>query len=772
MAKLTAFVAYPSSPYLLTSCIVEAVKSANKYGGNLFTPWEENDIAGRPLTAPIFQNIESSQLLVADITKLNFNVTYEIGYAIGRGKRVFLIRNKEFAPNQDQINKVGIFDTLGYETYSNAKELEKLLVSVTDLRPLSLAHPQNRAAPVYVLETPLRGGVMTHIIARIKKARMQYRSFAPAEESRLSALDAIHHVAASFGVVVPLLGPDLVDADVHNIRGAYIAGLSHGMSRRTLILQDKTGPIPLDVRDFAKTFALPTDIDGHIHAFSLDVFESTQQDEDLQLPVGNLLSQIAMGDPMAENEFQTLGHYYLQTNEFQRAVRGEVNLVVGRKGTGKTALFSQVRNKKRKDTRNVVVDLKPEGYQLLKLKEQVLDYLAAGAKAHLITAFWEYLLYLEITYKVLEKDQDKHLRDASLYDDYVALRKLYEESPNVSEGDFSERLLSLSDALSQQYSSVYGDESGRRLTTGEVTELLHSTDIRKLEEQLSRYLHHKSEVWVLVDNLDKGWSTNGLARGDITILRCLIDAARKIEKKMRRDEHEVHVIIFVRNDVYQLLMDESSDFGKESRASLDWADSDLLRELLRKRLIQHMDADEATFNQVWSRVCVSHYLGDETSQFLIERSLMRPRNLLKLFAACRGFAVNLQHDRIEAEDLEKGLAVYSSDLVVDADQELTDIEPQAKRLIYQFVGETSEFSHDDLNILLELNTIDADKRESVIEFLLYYGFLGIQYLSHETEYIYHVGYDMQIMKTRLSKNKAATKYILNPAFWPALRIAH
>ena len=85
-----------------------------------------------------------------------------------------------------------------------------------------------------------------------------------------------------------------------------------------------------------------------------------------------MLSTVTIGDSVAENEFQHLGNYYLQTDEFNRVLRGEVNLVVGRKGVGKTALFSQVRNQKRSNRNNIVVDLKPEGYQLLKLKEQVL----------------------------------------------------------------------------------------------------------------------------------------------------------------------------------------------------------------------------------------------------------------------------------------------------------------------------------------------------------------------------------------------------------------
>jgi hypothetical protein len=461
----------------------------------------------------------------------------------------------------------------------------------------------------------------------------------------------------------------------------------------------------------------------------------------------------------------------LQTDEFRRALRGEVNLIVGRKGTGKTALFSQVRNKKRANRRNTVVDLKPEGYQLVKLKEEVLDYLSAGAKAHLITAFWEYLLYLEISYKLVEKDAQVYLRDPDLHDDYISLKRLYEKSPDVSEGDFSERLLALSTRIIEDYGSQFTGKDGVRLTASEITGLVHSSFIREIATAVSRYLRHKEAVWVLFDNLDKGWSAQGLATGDIMILRCLIDAARKIQRQIRRDGHDFDVIVFVRNDVYQLLMDESADFGKESRASLDWGEPELLRELLRKRLIQNGFPPDADFYQVWSRVCVSHYKGEETSQYLIDRSLMRPRNLLKAFNACRGFAVNLQHDRIEPEDLERGLRAYSNDVLVDADQELTDVEPKAKRLIYQFVGESSEFTEEDLNVLLDGLASDDSVRSRIVAFLLYYGFFGIRYADQEVQYIHDVGYDMQILQTRLSKNKGAIRYVLTPAFWSALNIS-
>ena len=114
----------------------------------------------------------------------------------------------------------------------------------------------------------------------------------------------------------------------------------------------------------------------------------------------------------------TLALYYLNIDQFERALRGEVNLVVGRKGSGKTALFIRLRDTIRADRRNIVVDLKPEGYQLIRIKEDILEYLSDGARQHLITAFWEYLIYLEIAYKLLEKDQKAHRYRHDIHEAY------------------------------------------------------------------------------------------------------------------------------------------------------------------------------------------------------------------------------------------------------------------------------------------------------------------------------------------------------------------
>ena len=250
-------------------------------------------------------------------------------------------------------------------------------------------------------------------------------------------------------------------------------------------------------------------------------------------------------------------------------------------------MFIQLRDAKRQNRQNVIVDLKPEGYQLVKLKERLLDFLTVGAQQHLITALWEYILLLEITYKVLEKDREIHFRNHTLRDPYILLSNAYGESKLSHEGDFRERLLRLSDKLIEQFFRKYGrmTQGGERwnFTTDQITEVLYDHDIGRLYSQLYKYLALKGEIWLLFDNIDSGWSVEGVADEDILILRCLINASRKVEREFRSRRLFFRSIVFVRHDVYSLLMEGSADYGKEMRASLDWSNVELLGQILKRR---------------------------------------------------------------------------------------------------------------------------------------------------------------------------------------------
>lgn len=762
------FYAYPASPSELGDTIERAISSVDSQFS--IDSWKAMDIVGQFINEKVLSSIDNADYFVADISILNFNVTYEIGYAIGKKKRILLTKNSSIKETHPTIKDVGIFDTIGYQSYTNSDQLKNKLQELDKGSPIDFKELVDTKAPVYLLETKHKTDWITRIISRIKKSRYIFRSFDPTEQPRLSASDAIDNVSKSFGVIVPLLSTNSDGNEVHNMRGAFIAGLADGMGKAFTILQQGEDPVPIDYRDFVKVCSHPNDVNEHIADLAGKIAEAYQedaptQDQDRQ----TFLQSLDLGASSAENEMRTLSNYYLKTDQFSKSIRGEAHLVIGRKGSGKSAIFLQIRDRERSNSKNVVLDLKPDGYKLIKFKELILDFLQEGTFQHTIMAFWEYVLLLEICYKILEKDREKHIRDHVLNEPYRKLSELYHTEGYETEGDFSERMTMLMEKITSEYRARYGDDQGNRLSSQQLTELLYCHDVKELFQHVKNYMKHKNTLWLLFDNIDKGWPTSGLKHEDLLIIRALIDATRKIERQFHKSDIEVNSIVFLRNDVYELLVSETSDRGKEANVLLDWTDSDLLRELIRLRIVANNLDEDLDFEHVWPKICVSHFEGEESSQYLIDRSLMRPRFLLNLINQCKSFAVNLNHPLIQADDIKKGLAAYSTDLLTDIGYELKDVAPEIEDVLYAFIGNKHEATDDQIRTALQAY-LGKDELQEVIDLLLWYGFLGVRLSELDIKYIYNFNYNMQLLKGFVKKMDSKVIYTINPAFWEGLMI--
>jgi hypothetical protein len=774
MKPITGFVAYPSNPVDIGPVIEDAIEGLKPFGSIIrLDSWVENDIPGRFLIDPILKSISESDLLVADITVLNFNVTFEIGYAIGQKKRVFLVKNESLIGTDSLIREIGIFDTLGFAKYHSSKQLAQALRQNVSTEPLTVdGNKVNTAAPVYLVLPRHKTDLEVRLLSRLKKARLNLRSFDAEEAGRLGAGEAIENVAASHGVVIPLLPKSRKEHDVHNFRAAFVAGVAMGLGKSALLLQQGEDPVPLDYRDLVHPFQQLDQIDDYVGLFAAQI-GGLLQTFDVSVPPGRetFLERLNLGASAAENEMQELQNYYLETDEFRRVLRGEVRVVTGRKGSGKTALFVQVRNHLRSDRKKVVVDLKPEGFQLLKFREQVVNYLAEGTKEHTITAFWEYLLLLEICNKILEVDVRAHMRLNFLYEPYRALSDAYENDEFVGEGDFSERMLRLMQRIAQDFELAKGNSDNlRRLNSGEITQLLYKHNLADLKARVIEYLTWKNGVWILFDNLDKGWPPNGVQPEDVLVLRCLVDALNKLENDLRRRSIECHGTVFIRNDVFELLVAATSDRGKTPNVVLDWTDPDMLREMLRRRFLYTDNGldPNGSFDDIWRMIAVTHIRGEETSQYIIDRSLMRPRAVIDLVRACRGHAVNLSHEKIETSDIEKGEEAFSNNALTDINFELQDILGPEVDLLYEFIEAPAVISRSQINDVLSRKVPDV-RIDEVFQILLWYGFLGLIREDGEATFIYNVKYDLKHLNALIrNQDPLHAVYRINPAFWKSL----
>lgn len=490
---MNGFFAYPSKPQQVGATIRSALKTHNRsHSSSEISEWSQNEVAGSFIIDPILDRITESDLVFGDITGLNFNVLFELGYAIGLQKRVIPVRFAAI-PDDQLIREVGLFDTIGYESYTQESGLCDILKKAYARRPLTVSPDViETTSPVYVVLPSVITDIEARLLSRIKKARLHFRSFNPSEVGRMSALAAIADVCKSAAIAMTYQPSNYVGALVHNTRVAFIAGLAFAMNKTLVIFSAPDETIALDFRDIVKPVRSPDDIDPHIASMASDVTATLQSGKQSSShALTGKLRSLNLGASAAENELSELENYFVKTDEFSRILRGEAQILSGRKGAGKTALFIQVRNEIRKTRGRIVLDLMPEGYQLLRFKESVLDLMAEGAREHTVSAFWEYLLLLEMCHKIVRNDRERHMRDHTLFDGYRQIKAIYGEDKFVGESDFSERLRLILNRIADDFHAQYNTAKGVRLSDEEVNQLIYKHSLPDLRNEVLSYLEKR-----------------------------------------------------------------------------------------------------------------------------------------------------------------------------------------------------------------------------------------------------------------------------------------
>ncbi len=149
---------------------------------------------------------------------------------------------------------------------------------------------------------------------------------------------------------------------------------------------------------------------------------------------------------------------------------------------------------------------------------------------------------------------------------------------------------------------------------------------------------------------------------------------------------------------------------------------------------------------------------------------MRPRFLINFINHCKSFAVNLNHDKITEADITKGYQAYSSDILTDVSLEIRDIFPETDNLLAVFYLSKSKLSRIELQEILSKEVANIPSMESIIDTLLWYGFLGVVGSDKEVSYIFNANYNIDLLKAIIKKDGDSVLFIINPCFWPSLHI--
>ncbi|CAI1791120.1 hypothetical protein PTR34_21315 [Serratia nevei] len=263
------------------------------------------------------------------------------------------------------------------------------------------------------------------------------------------------------------------------------------------------------------------------------------------------LENISFGDRVAENESRKLISYFVKTQHWNAVYKGDVDIVFGAKGSGKSALYTLLLSRADEFKKNGIILIsaeKPTG------KTVFSDIIATPPtrENEFITLWKTYFCQLIVGWLIDNKkchdeadDIAEILKGAGLLEETRTLARFINSAK-----EFASRLLnpqSLEGTI-----DTTGSVTGK-ITFNTPTEKQRGLGYKSLDELLESLnkflLKNKLDFWLLCDRLDVAFDES--LDLEKNALRALFKVYRDIE------EHEkIHLKIFLRDDIWKRITNE------------------------------------------------------------------------------------------------------------------------------------------------------------------------------------------------------------------------
>ncbi|MCY3510506.1 P-loop ATPase, Sll1717 family [Klebsiella michiganensis] len=266
-------------------------------------------------------------------------------------------------------------------------------------------------------------------------------------------------------------------------------------------------------------------------------------------------------------------------------------------------------------------------------------------------------------------DTDAHLREITL--------KLERDTKASIGGEYS------GIALNAEYAKKLTEEQVHDVKK-RATEVVSSLQIQKLNEILSLLAEYsfddpQKKYVIIIDQLDENWAENETR---YKFIRALIE-----EIKVFRKIKNIKIIVALRLDLLRSVFNltRSSGFQEEKYESyildIKWT-PEQLTELIQKR-VGEVYRKQYTRDNVKIQDIFPKPKGGPTGltpiEYITERTLLRPRDILQYVNEC--FSVALNRERISWDSIQKAESVYSLKRLRSLKEEWGDIYPSFEETV-------------------------------------------------------------------------------------------
>lgn len=769
-AAKTCFFAYAGGDAEHSEVIEAAIDIINARTPELvhIQGWKALNVPGTIIIENVCKAIEQADVFICDLTRFNVNVLFELGYAIAKDKRIWIVLDPSIESAKRNYRHYIPLGNIGYSEYQNAHELvNRFFASApydsldeTIYRSLTASYLDRRGQILY-----LKAAIQTHAstkITRIVKESGLQPVIDDATEVNMQSLSwYFNEVLNATGVLIHLLDDERANTDrnlLQNPKMALVAGLAHGMGKDLLMLAQSPYIVPIDYMHLMyvnnTAIALETRAKDWLTKIKekLTIEKQTAEVNRLRRQASLELRDLLIGEAIAELEAENLLDYFVTTTGYLEAAQTPQSMIfVGRKGSGKSANLIVLSSELRQGRRNHVCSITPPDYELQGIIRLLSSTLAQTDAGYLNQSLWKLLIYTELARSVYEE-----LLTVPMHESHQKFFEFVEQHSELIRPDFSIRLENAVNSL------LALDESpSLREQRSRVSEVLHSGFLPALRRELGSILSDRNKVIILIDNLDKAWGTANANELLANFLFGLLSASKAISDEISKEgitwkRINVSLLIFLRSDIFAFIQSHAREADKLVYSYIRWDQPEQLFSVVEQRFDYATDG-KINGEKVWEYYFPESVRGQPVKEYIVSRILPRPRDIILFCKAALDSARNRRHGLIEESDMLQAEETYSSHALTSLLVELRPQIPFVDDLILQFAGKAIA-SLSEIRHFLNVVGISLDEIEKIIDLLCEAAFLGVETRPNHFEYFF----DEENMKRRLFQTQAEKLVVANP----------
>lgn len=411
------------------------------------------------------------------------------------------------------------------------------------------------------------------------------------------------------------------------------------------------------------------------------------------------IKDILFGKTDASNELQEVGDEYFldsflpyEKYKITEFLCGKRYYIIGRKGTGKTALLKYLECKFSEDVTNLVIpirfksdfdslDKKTIKSAALNVQDEIIEQGRGDKSIKSYVAAWQvYLIYqifkhensLENEFEIFNHESDSYKIIWSL------LKLLYgEQSGNRIVPKITKGTVAFSAGMDKGISaSVKIDIELKEKEKTVKFDLV----CKKIIDLYQKLESARNSVYILVDELELLVTTKKQREADIELIRDLILATDKLNEISKVCGYSAKVYASIRTDVLDSVYSSGYEINKSIEdygVTVEWfqkggdyRDNPLLKLIENKIHASEKRKEVSQSDNVWEQYFESTINNVEVRKYILNYSWYRPRDIIRLLLLVQDQCV--ENDRkINQEMFDRALQEYSNKMWNEVSEEMS-----------------------------------------------------------------------------------------------------